>query len=225
MVTEQQLKLALSAVYDQRLDAEIAALEAGETPTIPARQEQKLLKMLAKLDRQYQNGTLLRRQSVSGRRLRRALLIAALLILLLLAAVFASAVIQRQMQIDGGFVEVMFPKTAGRDRLDASFGEIPAGFELVEKNKENTICRYVFQRGDNRLVIISRKGSSVVVFDMDGLTPQTIDINGQTADLCFSDSVINLAWSTGGITRNILVDRASGVTVEELIKIAQSFEE
>lgn len=225
MYSEQQLTAALVSVNERRLANEVAAFAHCEVPSIPARQERRIQKKLADLDRQYQNGTLFRQQSVSRRKVKRALLVAAIVILLLLAAVFATAIIQRQMQTDNGFVEIVFPKSAGKDRLDASFGEIPDGFELVEKNKEKAICRYVFQHGKDRLVIISRKGSSAVVFDMDSLLPEKTNVNGHPAYYCISDDAINLAWSTGRITRRIFVDLSSGLTIEDLVKIAQSFED
>ena len=164
MIPDQMLAEALAAENERRLNAYLTELQERPAFPLSGRAEKRLLRVLSDLQRSAAGGRIRRPE---GKKLVRALLIAALLIALLLAAIFVSAMSQRQMQVDGGFVEIVFPKAAGRHKMDASFSEIPDGFVLVEKKQSKLSIEYRYQRGEDLLIVCSEKAGGMVVFDME----------------------------------------------------------
>ena len=153
-------------------------------------------------------------------------IIAAVLVILVSALAAASAPVRNYiLYVYDDYSEFIFKSFKGNedDFLYAEYSYIPDGYEVVSNIKTKTQQKIIYENGSYQIVIKSGVGSdSVLGIDTEQSESGGIVINGYDGYYSINQTSLIVVWSTGKNYHMIKADQCDTITLDVIVRIAQS---
>lgn len=210
-------KTRLDAVYLEKINK-------MEQPAISKREKIKIYNYIANLDNKINDNLKEYKPKRATKRTLKAILIAAILLLLFAISSFAFSPVRNFfIKVYNDCSEIVFNISNEEDYLYSEYEYIPEGYKLVsdQKLKNGQMC--IYENHGKRIIIDSGyTENSALVIDTENSTTMDINHNDIVGYYSQTEKSNILVWSIGKCYHCITADISEEISLDELLKIAES---
>jgi hypothetical protein len=154
----------------------------------------------------------------------KAVLVAVIIILLLAITAMAITPLRNMIiKVYKDCTEIVFNLQDKNDYLYAKYEFVPKGYELISDLREKNSHFMLFTNGHYDICIDTLMNKkSVTVIDTENAETSEIMVGDMQGYYSITEKKIILIWSTGKYNHCISADPIDEITIETLVKIAQS---
>lgn len=226
MNSEKEFSKLIEVAYEDLLCEYIAKIESSPDIVISDVENNAIIKFLNSLYMQHTEVDQTENVIVNkkGKKVLKVLLVVAIILLIMACTAFAIRPIRNYIiQRFNDYSEIVFSSTGEDDYLNEIYMYIPDGYYLDVRNKTRNNINTIYTDGKRTISILSTESDNAkFLIDTEEAAENDILIGRYTGYYSETPKGIVLVWSTGKYSHLITTDKDDNLTIETVIKIAES---